>query len=216
MKANEVFTEIGNLIERHYKALKFKYSKSYRWVRTKNKQFEFVISFSSFSGNTKDDIALSVDFIINDTKINTQILFISLWNNGHYYHIDSNNTIEQISDKLIIQTDLLLIPFMKKLENIYDYKDEWINHGFFGNNSGYSFETNIVFINEYYGKEAAENCLNNYFNSLTSEAKKNFRKVYECEQKDILFDIKLPFELDENYFNYSIIRDSVKLKLLLK
>ncbi|MDR1554576.1 MAG: hypothetical protein LBS39_00935 [Campylobacteraceae bacterium] len=216
MKAKEVFSEIGSLIEQHYKALKFRYSKSYRWVQTKNRQFEFIISFSSGVGNTKNDISLAVDFIINDMKIKEQIVFISLWKHGHYYHVDQENTIVQIFEKLIIQIDLLLIPFIVKLENMPKYKDEWINRGFLGDNAKYPFQTNIVFINEYYGKKAAEICLHNYFDSLNSEAKKNFLKVYECERQGIPLDLNLPFELDENYFNYSIIKDSVKLQLLLK
>ena len=74
--------------------LGFKYKKSDKTLTRHSKNFTYMIAFSSFGGNTKDNIGIEVCYIINTRPydpygyakpdINTQPLFYSLRDNEIY------------------------------------------------------------------------------------------------------------------------------------
>jgi hypothetical protein len=235
MKTNEIFLEMGNKLELKYKMFGFKYSKSYQWVLKRTKEYEYIISFSSFSGNTKEKIALSVHIFINYRKLNEQLFYISLWNYRYFYNIGEDYTFDQVYDNLQIHIENLLIPFINKFENnVSKYEHEWIDEGFLGKINGtlykkplwhkdwidenyiqehniFGYETNLAYMNEKFGKETAEKCLNNYYKSLNKETKEYFKKAYENEKNDIVNE----FSVVEKYIDVGKIKEAIKLGIEL-
>jgi hypothetical protein len=236
MKASEVFIEMGNKLEQKYKTLGFKYSKNNRWVFKRTKEYEYIVSFSSFPGNTKNAVSLSVDLIINYRKLNEQLFFISLWKTGHFYNIGAEHTFEYVYNDIILHMENILLPFINKFENdIENYKLEWIEDGFLGKTDGtfylkpsvgkeitnekflkehniFGYVTNLIYINEKFGKAISEKCFNSYYYSLNEETKIYFKKAFSNEMTGKVND----FSVVERNINVSIIKDAVKLELKIK
>lgn len=120
MKAKDAIFEIGKLLENKYLYLRFKYLKSRQVLKRKINKYEYLVVFSSFSGNTKDKIDLSVDFVINTYSktgdLDGQILFKSLWNDGVYYNIATQDLRQEVYESLCKYMDDFFIPYIDKLE----------------------------------------------------------------------------------------------------
>jgi hypothetical protein len=66
-------------------------------------------------------------------------------------------------------------------------------------------------MNEKFGKETAEKCLDNYYNSLNKETKEYFRKAYENEKNDIVNE----FSVVDKYIDVGKIKEAIKLGIEL-
>ena len=115
-----------------------------------------------------------------------------------------------------------------------DRKNKWIEYGFLGEingtlykkplgekevanehflkkNSIFGYQTNLKYMNDKFGKETAEKCLNNYCKSLNKESEKYFRMAFSNEEAGRPNDFSL---VKENVDN-SIIIDALKFGLKL-
>jgi len=143
------------------------------------------------------------------------LIGFSLWDLGYYYQIGESHTLEQACDDIVKHADILLIPFIDIFENqsknhlqqwvaegftsripaeLYHYpfldytthKHYWIGTEFMKNHNEFGFEISLRYIYEMFGREYAEQCLNNYYQSLNEEAQRHFLNAYECEILDIV------------------------------
>lgn len=136
MKASEIFDNIGKKLAIHYKDLGFKYTK--KWgVKKDTDEYIYRISFQSASGNTKNSVALFVNFSIACKSVEGRwgspegLLSFSLWDLGNYYEIGESHTMEQTFIEIYKHADILLIPFIDIFENREkESLSEWISKGF--------------------------------------------------------------------------------------
>ena len=60
MNFNEAIQMLGNKLQGKYGHLGFKYKKSDKTLTRHSKNFTYMIAFSSFGGNTKDSISITI------------------------------------------------------------------------------------------------------------------------------------------------------------
>jgi hypothetical protein len=238
MKAAEIFEQMGIKLSDHYANAGFKYSK--KWgVKKSTKEYEYIISFHSTEGNTKNRIALFVNFQINCRTVKNswgnseQLIFISLWDLGYRYEIGESHTLEQACEDIIKHAEILLIPFIDIFENQANNSlQEWITEGFLGeipaglyhfphldytthkhywigtefskNHQQFGFTISLRYIFEKFGRENAEKCLNNYYQSLNEESKNNFAKAYQCEMTDTVWSLDYQHYPDVEKVKYAV------------
>lgn len=135
-----------------------------------------------------------------------------LWGLGFCYEIGESHTIEEVVKDIIKHADILLIPHIDRFEKDSEkHKEQWITAGFsahlstteyrpvhtdytthlhywngtdFFNRNPFGFDISLPYICERFGKETAEICLKNYFQSLNEDAQKNFAQAYFCEKEN--------------------------------
>ena len=116
MKASEAMQILGLKLEEKYNDLGFKYKKSNRSLTKNSKKFIYMIVFSSFSGNTKDDISIEVAYIVNERYGDGQILYHSLRNDRIYLNIANEEKIEETFPVVCEWMEKILIPKIVELE----------------------------------------------------------------------------------------------------
>lgn len=233
MKAKELFDIVGGKIAGDFLEYGFKYTK--KWgAKKETKKYRYSISFGSFPGNTKNNISLSVYFIIEFIPLNEQLLHFNLWDLGYYYEVGKSHTIEQVCDDIIKHANNLLIPYIDIFEiDVSKYKNEWIKQGFTSHISsdyttdGYGYWIGTNFLNDYnqfgftislsymdeiFNKEETKKCLINYFKSLNKESQIIFLKACKMEEIGEPWDIKYQELPDVGKVRYAI-DNSIKLTL---
>ena len=219
MKAGDAFEIIGNRLQNDYKLLKFKYSKSNKWVKKSTKRFNYYIIMISFSENIPDkDVGLKICFTVHDKTLSdddNQLFYIDLWKIGNCYNVATEALLNDAYDELKIEIEKYLIPFIDKFEDkINEYKKEWIKYGFLHEFGKFEFSANLQFINNVYGRESAKECLKNYLNILDKNNQKTFGEKYlERINENTSFVFGSAFDKE---INITIFLDVCKLKLLDK
>ena len=174
------------------------------------------------------------------------LISFSLWDLGNYYNIGESHTFEQACEDIVKHADILLMPFIDIFENqsdthlqqwitegftaripaeLYHYpfldytthKHYWIGTEFLKNHNEFGFTISLRYIYEMFGKEYAEQCLNNYYQSLNEEAKQHFLHAYECEILDIAKPEKAyTWGMDyQNFPNVGIVKYAARQGLKL-
>jgi len=174
-----------------------------------------------------------------------QLLRFELWQLGYCYEIGKSHTLEQAYEDIVKHADILLIPFIDIFENQSDkYIQQWITEGFTAripaglyhypfldytthkhywigteflkNHNEFGYTISLKYIYETFGREYAEQCLNNYYQSLNEEAKQHFLRACECEELDITEQRMHPWGMDyPNYPDVGIVKYATRQGLKL-
>ena len=184
---------------------------------------------------------ISCKTVKSDWDTATGLISISLWDLGYYYEIGDTYPLEKVYLDICRHAEVLLIPFIDIFENQdAAHQDEWVEQGFLGKipadlyryphldytthkhywagskflaeHNEFGFTISLRYILEKFGKQQAEKCLNNYYQSLNDESKTFFLQAYQAER----ISTTQPWNCDYPYMpDVEIVKYAIKQGLTL-